>query len=128
MERQYLTESNVVIDYLAGRLTEKGKAFMNQVINEIPILSVITKIEVLGFNTSAEATQLLSQFINDSIIVGLSDKIVDKTIEIRKKHKIKTPDAIIAATSLISGFVLISRNTKDFLQIEGLEVINPYDL
>ncbi len=82
MERQYLTDSNVVIDYLSGRLTEKGKAFMNKVINEIPILSVITKIEVLGYNTSAEATQLLSQFINDSIIVGLSDKIVDKTIEV----------------------------------------------
>jgi predicted nucleic acid-binding protein len=83
---------------------------------------------VLGFNTTAEATQLLTRFINDSIIVGLSDKIVDKTIEIRKRHKIKTPDAIIAASSLISGFVLISRNTKDFVQIEGLEVINPYNL
>jgi len=128
MERQYLTDSNVVIDYLAGTLPEKGKVFMNQVINEIPILSVLTKIEVLGFNTSAEAIQLLTQFINDSIIVSLSDKIVDKTIEIRKKHKIKTPDAIIAASCLISGFVLISRNTKDFVQIEGLKVINPYDL
>jgi predicted nucleic acid-binding protein len=128
MEQQYLTDSNVVIDYMAGRLPEKGKVFMNQVINQIPLLSVITKIEVLGFNTTAEATQLLTRFINDSIIVGLSDKIVDKTIEIRKRHKIKTPDAIIAASSLISGFVLISRNTKDFVQIEGLEVINPYNL
>lgn len=128
MERQYLTDSNVVIDYLAGTLPEKGKAFMNQVIDEIPILSVVTKIEVLGFNTSAEATKLISQFINDSVIVGLSDEIVDKTIEIRKKHKIKTPDAIIAASSLVSGIGLINRNIKDFVQIAGLEVVNPYDL
>jgi hypothetical protein len=42
MEQQYLTDSNVVIDYMAGRLPEKGKVFMNQVINQIPLLSVIT--------------------------------------------------------------------------------------
>jgi predicted nucleic acid-binding protein len=128
MDQQYITDSNVVIDYLAGRFPEEGMNFMNQVINKIPILSVITKIEVLGYNTSAEASQILSQFINDSVIVGLSDDVVNKTIEIRKKHKIKTPDAIIAASCLVSGYGLITRNTKDFVLISDLQVINPYDL
>jgi hypothetical protein len=39
MKRQYLTDSNEVIDYMAGRLPEKGKVFRNKVISEIPILS-----------------------------------------------------------------------------------------
>lgn len=100
----------------------------NQVINDIPNIWVITKIEVLGFKTTPEANGLLSNFMDDSIVIGLSDDIVERTIEIRKEHKIKTPDAIIAATALINGFTLISRNIKDFKSIEGLEVFDPFCL
>jgi predicted nucleic acid-binding protein len=43
-------------------------------------------------------------------------------------YKIKTPDAIIAATALATESIIITRNTKDFGKIEGLEAINPYEL
>jgi predicted nucleic acid-binding protein len=45
-----------------------------------------------------------------------------------KYAKIKLPDAIIAATAIVNNFVLLSRNTKDFEGIEGLEIVNPYQL
>jgi len=45
MGQQYLIDSNAVIDYLSGKIPEKGMLFMNQVINDIPNISVITKIE-----------------------------------------------------------------------------------
>lgn len=51
MRQQYLMDSNVVIDYLSGKFFQKGMVFMNRIINDIPVLSVITKIEVLGFVT-----------------------------------------------------------------------------
>jgi hypothetical protein len=51
-----------------------------------------------------------------------------KTIEIRKTYKTKLPDAIIAATAMVYGFTMISRNLKDFKDITGLEVVNPHDL
>jgi len=37
-----------------------------------------------------------------------------------------TEDAQIAAISLASGLTLVTRNTKDFEGIEGLQVINPW--
>ncbi len=40
----------------------------------------------------------------------------------------KLPDAVIAATALQNGLVLVSRNAKDFKYIQGLEVIDPYGL
>lgn len=49
------------------------------------------------------------------------------TIEIRKKYKIKLPDAIIAGTALTYSLTLVTRNTKDFDKIEGLSVINPHE-
>jgi predicted nucleic acid-binding protein len=126
--QQYLTDSNAVIDYLAGKLSEKGMTFMNQVVNAIPNISVITKIEVLVYKIMPESYTLLKDFVTDSVVLGLTDEVVEKTIEIRKANKIKTPDAIIAATAAVNQLLLITRNTKDFLNIEGVGLINPNDL
>ncbi len=108
MGQQYLTDSNAVIDYLAGKLPEKAMIFMNQVVNDIPNISVVTKIEVLSYNISHEAYHFLKSFIEDSIVYGLTDVVVEKTIEIRKANKIKTPDAIIAATAVSNQMMLIT--------------------
>jgi predicted nucleic acid-binding protein len=66
--------------------------------------------------------------MNDAKLIGLTDEIIDTTIEVRKNHKIKLPDAIIAASALVNRLTLISRNTKDFQNIGGLNCVNPYDL
>jgi len=58
----------------------------------------------------------------------LEEPVILKTIEIRKAYKTKLPDAIVAATALVNEFTIITRNMKDFDKIEGLEVINPYDI
>ena len=128
MGKQHLIDSNSLIDYLSGRLEGKGLSVMNSLVNEIPIISVITKIEVLGFTTTKEATHLLNSFVLDSMVIGLSDQIVEQTIVLRKKYRIKLPDAIIAATALIKDLVLVTRNDKDFVKIEGLELLNPYEI
>jgi predicted nucleic acid-binding protein len=100
--------------------------FMNAVIDDVPNVSVITKIEVLGFNAPLEHYQLLSNFINDATVVNLTDEIVDLTINIRKKHRTKLPDAIIAATAMGHNLILITRNISDFKDIEGLELIDAH--
>ena len=125
---QYLINSNAVIDYLGSKLPASGMDFMNVVIDAIPNVSGVTKIEVLGFNTSDQHFQLLTNFINDSVVLDLSNNVVDTSIDIRKKHKTKLPDAIIAATALTHKLTLITANDKDFLNIQGLHVVNPHKL
>ena len=128
MEQQYLIDTNAVIDYLGEKLPASGMDFMNGIIDAVPMVSVVTKIEVLGFNAPAEHYQLLKDFMDDAILFALTDEIIDASIEVRKNHKTKLPDAIIAGTALVKGLIIISRNTKDFQNIEGLVCINPYDL
>ena len=128
MGQQYLVDSNAVIDYLSGKIPEKGKLFMDKVINNVPNISVITKIEVLGYKTTSEASHILISFVYDSLVIGLSDEIIDITIEIRKKYKIKIPDAIIAATSLAHNSIIVTRNLKDFQIIKGVKCINPHSI
>jgi len=128
MEQPYLIDSNTVIDYLGRKLPMSGMDFMNSVVDDFPTLSVITKIEVLGFNAPDEHYQLLTNFMDDNTILSLTNNIVDTSIEIRKNYKTKLPDAIIAATALVYNLTLISRNTSDFINIQDLKVINPYTL
>ncbi len=125
---QYLIDTNVVIDYLGKKLPSAGMDFMNGIIDAVPNVSVITKIEVLSFNTSSENYQLLVNFMSDATVFDLTGNIVDSSIDIRKKQKTKLPDAIIAATALVFDLVLISRNTSDFKNIQGLRVIDPNSL
>ncbi len=57
----------------------------------------------------------------------VTDKIADQTILIRRAlPKLKTPDAIIAATALVHQHTLVSHNLADFKNISGLKLIDPY--
>jgi predicted nucleic acid-binding protein len=125
---QYLMDTNVVIDYLGNKLLASSMDFMNDVIDAVPHISVITKIEVLGFNAPEQHYTILSDFINDAIVFDLSNNVVEASIVIRKKYKTKLPDAIIAATALVYDLIVISRNISDFKNIDGLKVIDPHSL
>jgi predicted nucleic acid-binding protein len=125
---QYLIDSNSVIDFLSKKLPERGIIFMNNVIDDLPNISVITKIEVLGFDAQPKDSALLNDFVGDSNVIELTKSIVDKCIELRRKNKTKLPDAIIAATALELGLTLITRNIGDFKNIPNLKSINPWDL
>ncbi len=129
MEQQnYLIDTNVVIDYLGNKISSEGMQFMNNVVDAIPNISVITKIEVLGFNTTDEQYQILTDFMDDAIVFELTEEVADLCIGLRKKYKSKLPDAIIASTALAAKATLITRNTSDFKNIKGLKLIDPYAL
>jgi len=126
MGEQYLIDSNAIIDYLDGKLPVTGMLFMNEVVNAIPNVSIIAKIEVLGYNQPEDKHTLVSEFIDSSVVFDLNDDIVTTTIALRKITKIKVPNAIIAGTPLAYNLTLITRNTADFVHIPNLKFCNPY--
>lgn len=123
MGKRYLLDTNTVLDFMGNKLPGKAKNLIAQIIDDEINLSVINKIELLGFS---KVEQDLIDFVACSNIHPINDVVVDKTIEIRSLYKIKLPDAIIATTALVNELVIITRNTKDFNKIDGLEVLNPY--
>ena len=122
MAKKYLIDSNAIIDYLSARFPAPGMDRMNQIVDAGPIVSVISKIEVLGFNAPPSVYETLSDFFDNSFVFDLTDEIVEQTIILRKKHKIRIPDGIIAATAIIEELTLITRNLKDFKKINKLRV------
>lgn len=128
MEQRYLADSNTIIDYVGNKIPEKALLVLDGFFDDNLVISIISKIEVLGFNGDAPELKRLGDFIGLATIFFVDDAVADKTIELRKTHKIKTPDAIIAATALVYGLTLITRNITDFKNIDGLITVNPYEL
>jgi hypothetical protein len=87
--------------------------------------SAISRLEVLGFPKLTPAEEsglltLLSQFHE----IPVSTAVIDKAIELRRQVSIKSPDAIVAASALIEGAELVTRNVSDFRKIPGLTVVD----
>lgn len=125
MERKnYLIDSNVAIYYFGLALSKESEKFMDQILVESYSISVINRIELLGFKSlSRSEAEALKSFISNSNIFDLEEIIILETIQIRKKYNIKLPDAIIAATCLVNNCSLITNNIKDFDKITGLHLI-----
>jgi predicted nucleic acid-binding protein len=120
-------DSNVIIGYLDNKLPSAGMTFISDVVDNVSNISVISQIEILRYNTSSHVYRILAAFIDSSIIYPLDNNIVSLTIEICKRHRIKLPDAIIAATAIFYKFTLLTRNIDDFKNISGLSYQNPWE-
>jgi predicted nucleic acid-binding protein len=125
---QYLIDTNVISDYFSASLPAKGLQFMDFVIDDVPNFSVISQIELLCWKTDAVKEQQVKDFIVDGAILNITPNIVAHCVNIRRDKKIKTPDAIIAATAVAHGYTLITNNEKDFSNIKGLKIVNPFKI
>ena len=121
-------DSNVIIDYLDNKLPAAGMSFVSEIVDKVPNISVISQIEVLRYNVPAHASRILSAFVDCSSIYPLDNNIVPLTINICKRHRIKLPDAIIAATAIFHNFTLLTRNIDDFKNILNLRLVNPWEI
>ena len=127
MVTRYLLDTNIVIYYTNDDLPENAAVLLDTEIEAGIYISVISEIELLGFNApNPETLQTLQHFIDGSFIIELTRSINAKTIEIRKSKKIKLPDAVIAATAIVHDLTLISQNDRDFRKIDGLKYFNPF--
>jgi len=126
MGERYLIDTNVVIDYLENKLPLKSSTILDK--TDIQI-SVISRMEILAWPKATEnQIETLTGFIDASLVLGLSEPVIIKAIDIRKKYRIKLPDAIIAATAITNGFILLTRNINDFGKIQELISADPYKL
>lgn len=121
-----LFDTNILIYHFNGQLNDAGTRLLIEGFLGEGAYSVISRIEVLGFDQpEAEDTQA-RRVLSALAELPLTDAITEQTIQLRKRLQIKVPDAIIAATALEHSLRLVTRNVKDFSEIETLEIVNPF--
>ena len=123
---RWLLDTNVWIDAHAGR-ADAGRVFTKARAAQGAWLgfSAMTRLEVLGYSglTAADDTTLramLAQFEE----VQFLPTVIDEAIRLRRLHKLKSPDAIIAATALLQQAEVVTRNVSDFQKVSGLSVLD----
>lgn len=127
MDEGFLIDTNIAIYFLEGVLPSQSLPFMRSVLSGGIKLSVITQIELLGWQSKdGDKAMVTEEFVKKSVCYPLDEAVIQKTIALRKQLKIKLPDAIIAATALVYDLTLVSRNDKDFLAIPELSYRNPF--
>jgi predicted nucleic acid-binding protein len=121
---RYILDTNVILDFMGKNFSENIQNTVAKIIDEEINISLITKIELLGFSN---IEQNLEDFVSCANVLVLNDEVVNKTIELRRKHKKRLPDIIIASTAIIHNLTLATRNVADFKNIENLSIWNPWD-
>jgi predicted nucleic acid-binding protein len=118
-----ILDSNVIIDAVRKLIDIEKSIFRFKRL----YISLITYIEVLGYNFKDENEKLLtSQILGMFEIINPDIEIADLTINYRKIRKIKIPDAIILATARKLNAILLTSNIFDFKNIdENVTIIEP---
>jgi len=119
---KYLLDSVIVIDHFNGieaatrYLAEHGSACA---------VSVITRAEVLAGFDDAQA-EMAMELLDLFPTLPITTPIADRAARLRHSERWKLPDALQAAVAEHHGLALVTRNTRDFKNGAGLEVVVPY--
>lgn len=119
-----LIDSNIII-YASRPEYGSLRSFIRE---QTPYVSAISKVEVLGYHKLDENERnLLTRFFEIAFILPVSEEVINEATELRRKYNMSLGDALIAATATIWQMALVTRNTKDFKAIQGLEILDPLE-
>lgn len=102
-------DTNIVIDALNG-LEQADEEYQRY---QQVYISLITWMEVMvGVK---EGDSLTVDFLRTYFLVlPITQEIAEQAVFLRKKNRIKLPDALIQATAQKHNALLVTRNTRDF--------------
>lgn len=112
-----LLDTNIIVYAL------KGLANVKPYFDIEPFISVITEIEILGVKEiTVDEIGVRETAIEFCSIIPFTNKIKNRAILLRRQIKIPLPDAIIAATAIEEGLILVTAD-KGFKRIKDLQLI-----
>ncbi len=136
----YLLDTNILSEIRKKKDANKGvMRFFKQAMknNENLYLSVITigeirrGIELIRYRNDIRQADLLEKWLNIVLneyqdnILDIDEDVAQLWGKLRSPHPEHALDKQIAATALIHGLIVVTRNEKDFLK-SGVEIINPF--
>lgn len=118
-----LIDSNIIV--IASKLLNVELLSRLRVDESALCVSIITKIEVLGYHQLKQVEKaFLENFFNAIPILQLDEIVAQKAIELRQRKPLSLADAVIAATSLVHDLTLLTDNVKDYAGVKGLKILS----
>jgi predicted nucleic acid-binding protein len=105
-----LFDTNILIDYLNGVPASKREVERHR----DRLISIITWMEVLAGAHDDEEQDVIEMFLRDFQVVELTRGVAHEAVALRKRRRIRLPDAVIWASARVESALLVTRNTRDF--------------
>lgn len=112
---ELLVDTDVCIDHLEdvrrlpGRRSHLG-------------YSVVTRVELfVGADDETEESAIRG-LLRSMDEYPVDRRVADEAGRVRREHGLRLADALIAATALVHGFTLHTRNVRDFRRVRGLRL------
>lgn len=120
---KYLLDSNVLI--YAAQPTPSFARLRQWVQDPDAAVSALSQVEVLGFHSLEAQDELFFRLALAGLRqLAVTIAVLQRAVWVRQQFRLKTPDAIIAATALEHGLTLVTAD-QDFTKISSLLVIDP---
>lgn len=104
-----LIDTNILVDFLNGL----PQASQELRLYDDAAISIISWMEVMVGATEA-SSQPTRSFLAHFEILGLDENIAAMAVDLRRRHRIKLPDAIVWASAQTQGRLLVTRDIKAF--------------
>lgn len=133
---KYLLDTNIVSETRRARPHCAVLAWLASVpahrlaISSVTLGEIQAGIELTRQQDQAKAAELeawLERLARSSEIVSMDGEAFRRWAQLmHRRPRGLSEDAMIAATALVNGFIVATRNVRDFEQFE-VEVINPFE-
>jgi len=121
-----ILDTNILIEILKN--DKQTISIVEQIENYC--ISEITKMELFYGALNKNELKKLHKFLSFFEIIPIEREISQKASELiykyAKSHNLTIPDGLIAATSIVYDFKLLTYNIKDFKYIEELKLYKCY--
>ncbi len=116
--KKILADTNVFINLAEGK-----EGIESHLQGKEIYVSAITEIELLGYYKITKAEKEYFQLIlNDCSTLELTEGIKQQAISLKQSHRIKLPDAIIAATAQFLKIEFVTFD-KGFANVPDLDLV-----
>ena len=135
---KYLLDTNVISETIKRNPNESVISWLNSINANYFCISVLTLGEI---RKGAEKLQDISRkqkivkwlqidLARDFAerIIAIDEEVADKWGYITSQTNVPAIDGLIGASAIANNLILVTRNSKDFISIPGLELINPWEI
>ena len=134
---RYLLDTCVLSESRRSSVDKNLKEWLTEVPDEALFISVLTigeirygieklKDEKRRNNLTLWLEHELTAWFG-SRVLPLDAEIADRWGYLRAHHRtLPAIDSLLAATALTRHLILVTRNIKDFMSIDGLKILNPW--
>lgn len=105
-----LFDTNILIDYLNG--VDAARIELDRYSDRL--ISAVTWMEVLIGVRSDEEEDVVEMFLRDFRVVDITRRVARDAILLRRRSRMKLPDALVRASAQAEAALLVTRNIRDF--------------